>query len=77
MLGLAKMAPDSWRYYAAEIAEGREDYFAREEAGRWLGQGAAELGLAGPVTVEGMSRLFGRGCHPDTGRPLGHRFARD
>jgi hypothetical protein len=77
MLGLAKMAPDSWRYYTAEIAEGREDYFAREEEGRWLGRGAEMLGLSGPVTPEAMSRLFGQGRHPDTGEALGHRFGGD
>ena len=77
MMGLAKMAPDSWRYYAAEIAEGREDYFAKEERGFWLGGGAEKLGLSGPVTPEAMSRLFGQGCHPGTGEPLGHRFAGD
>jgi len=28
MMGLAKMAPDGWAYYAREIAAGVEDYFA-------------------------------------------------
>jgi hypothetical protein len=29
MMGLAKIAPDGWAYYAREIAAGVEDYFRR------------------------------------------------
>ncbi|MGP8205403.1 MAG: MobF family relaxase [Acidimicrobiales bacterium] len=76
MMGLAKMAPDGWRYYADEIALGREDYFAGhgEEPGRWVGRGADALGLAGPVGPEEMSLLFGQGRHPGTGEALGRPF---
>ena len=51
LLGLVKMAPSGWRYYAEEVALGLEDYYAgRGEApGRWTGSGAAALGLAGQV----------------------------
>ena len=79
MMGLAKMAPDGWRYYAEEIALGREDYFAghQEEPGRWVGRGAEALGLSGPVGPEEMSRLFGQGCHPGTGEALGRPFRGD
>ena len=40
-MGVAKMSPDGWAYYAREIAEGGEDYFAGhgEEPGRWVGRG--------------------------------------
>jgi conjugative relaxase-like TrwC/TraI family protein len=79
MMGLAKMGPDGWRYYAEEIALGREDYFAGhgEEPGRWVGRGAEALELSGPVGPEEMSRLFGQGRHPETGEALGRPFAGD
>ena len=79
MMGLAKMAPDGWRYYAEEVALGREDYFAghEEEPGRWVGRGAEALGLSGPVGPEEMSRLFGQGRHPETGEALGRPFGGD
>ena len=77
MMGLAKMAPDGWRYYAEEVGLGREDYFAGhgEEPGRWLGRGAGALGLAGEVSPEQLSKLFGEGRHPLTGDALGRLFA--
>ena len=76
-MGLAKMAPDGWRYYAEEVGLGREDYFAGhgEEPGCWLGRGAEALRLAGTVSSEQMSRLFGEGYDPGTGVPLGRPFA--
>jgi conjugative relaxase-like TrwC/TraI family protein len=79
MMGLAKMTPDGWAYYAREIAAGAEDYFAGhlEESGRWLGRGAEALGLSGEVDTEGLARLFGHGCHPLSGAVLGRRFACD
>lgn len=79
MMGLAKMAPDGWAYYAREIAAGVEDYFVGhgEETGRWVGRAAASLGLAGEVDEEGLSRLFGHGLHPLTESPLGRPFNPD
>ena len=78
-MGLAKMAPDGWRYYAEEVGLGREDYFAGhgEEPGRWTGRGAEALGLAGEVSPEQLSKLFGEGRHPLTGDALGRPFAGD
>jgi conjugative relaxase-like TrwC/TraI family protein len=77
MMGLAKMAPDGWRYYAEEVGLGREDYFAGhgEEPGRWVGRGTEALGLTGEVTPEQLSKLFGEGCDPGTGTALGRPFA--
>ena len=77
MMGLAKMAPDGWRYYAEEVGLGREDYFAGhgEEPGRWVGRGAGAIGLAGEVSPEQLSKLFGEGRHPLTGDALGRPFA--
>jgi conjugative relaxase-like TrwC/TraI family protein len=79
MMGLAKMAPDGWAYYAREIAAGVEDYFAAhlEEKGRWIGRGADALGLSGETDAELLSRLFGQGLHPLTGATLGRRFGSD
>ena len=77
MMGLAKMAPDGWRYYAEEVGLGREDYFAGhgEEPGCWVGRGAGAIGLAGEVSPEQLSKLFGEGRHPLTGDALGRPFA--
>lgn len=33
--------------------------------GRWLGAGAADLGMSGPVSEAHMVALFGKGLHPD------------
>ena len=73
MLGLAKMAPAAWRYYAAHVALGLEDYFTgRGEApGHWTGSGAAALGLDGEVDPAQLGALFGQGRHPVTGEALG------
>jgi len=79
MMGLAKMAPDGWAYYAREIAAGVEDYFAGhgEDKGRWIGRAAEALGLSGEADAEGLSRLFGHGFHPITGACLGRPFDPD
>ena len=79
MMGLAKMAPDGWAYYAREIAAGVEDYFVGhgEEKGRWIGRGIESLALSGDADFEGLSRLFGHGFHPVTGAALGRPFDPD
>jgi hypothetical protein len=79
MMGLAKIAPDGWAYYARGIAAGVEDYFvgSGEETGRWVGRGAEAAGLSGGVDSEGLSRLFGQGSHPVTGEDLGRPFRPD
>lgn len=51
-------------------------------AGRWLGSGltgvggaeAVGLAVGAVVEEEPMARLFGRGCDPLTGAPLGHAY---
>ena len=73
-MGLAKMAPDGWAYYAQEIASGREDYFAREEIGRWVGEGARRLGLSEEVSSLGLERLFAEARHPESGEALGRPY---
>jgi conjugative relaxase-like TrwC/TraI family protein len=79
MMGLAKMAPDGWAYYAREIAAGVEDYFVGhgEETGHWIGLGAETLGVSGDADTESLSRLFGHGFHPLTGASLGRPFGAD
>jgi conjugative relaxase-like TrwC/TraI family protein len=79
MMGLAKIAPDGWAYYAREIAGGVEDYFVGggEESGHWIGRGAEAVGLSGGVDGEALARLFGQGCHPVSGVPLGRPFGSD
>jgi conjugative relaxase-like TrwC/TraI family protein len=79
MMGMAKMSPDDWAYYAKEVAAGAEDYYVGhgEEPGCWIGRGAETLGLSGEADSEGLSRLFGHGCDPGTGTGLGRPFDPD
>jgi len=77
MLSLAKAHKG---YYLAKVGEisPREDYYLKGGAatGRWHGSGAAELGLDGVVSAEGLVRLFD-GQQPETGEQLGHRLRKD
>ena len=79
MMGLAKIARNGWAYYAKEIAAGVEDYYVGhgEDPGRWMGREAEGLGLSGEADVEGLSRLFGQGCHPVAGTALGRPYEAD
>ncbi len=67
----------SERYYTDAVARGREDYYAGagEAPGRWLGQGAAALGLCGEVSADGLSALM-QGRDPASGERL-RRTLRD
>ena len=77
MLSLAKAAKD---YYLQKLGEmsPREDYYLRggTASGMWRGSGAAELGLEGAVSAEGLVRLFD-GEHPGTGERLGRQLRKD
>jgi conjugative relaxase-like TrwC/TraI family protein len=77
VLSLAKAAKDYYLRKLGEISP-REDYYLRggTATGRWRGNGAAELGLEGTVSVEGLVRLFD-GQHPGTGERLGRSLRRD
>ena len=77
MLSLAKAQKDYYLKKVGEISP-REDYYLKGgvASGRWHGSGAAELGLDGAVSAEGLVRLFD-GQHPSTGEQLGHRLRRD
>ena len=74
MLSLAKAAKDYYLQKLGEVSP-REDYYLRggTATGRWWGSGAAELGLDGVVSAEGLVRLFD-GEHPGTGERLGRRL---
>ena len=77
MLSLGKLAagPDAGRYYEEAVARGREDYYAGEgEApGRWVGAGAASLGVSGTVEEGEIGRLLA-GEDPSSGALLGRRI---
>ncbi len=87
VLTTGKMSGDRAAYYE-DVADGREDYYAEtnptddtgddrtgggEDArGRWLGQGAEQLGLHGSLVRGELSRLVSD-LHPRTGELLGAR----
>ena len=78
-MSLTKLGPSGWRYFAEEIATGREDYFARsaEHPGRYLGRGAEAMGLAGAeVDTLGLERLIGHGTDPRDGHGARARATR-
>ena len=77
MLSLAKAHKDYYLQKVGEISP-REDYYLRggTATGRWHGSGAAELGLDGAVSAEGLVRLFD-GQHPTTGEQLGRQLRKD
>jgi conjugative relaxase-like TrwC/TraI family protein len=80
MMSLTPMAPSAWRYYVEEIAQGREDYYARsaERPGRFVGRGAESLGVSGrEADAVALERLFGHGTDPRDGAPLGRSFDPD
>ncbi len=79
-MSLTKLSPSGWRYFAEEIATGREDYFARsaQHPGRYLGRGAEAMGLAGAeVDALGLERLIGHGADPRDGAAMGRGFSPD
>src|SRR5437870_11617675 len=77
MLSIGKLAagPTAGRYYEDAVAHGREDYYAGEgEApGRWVGAGAASLGVSGTVEEGEIGRLLA-GEDPSSGALLGRRI---
>jgi conjugative relaxase-like TrwC/TraI family protein len=77
MLSVAKAAKDYYLQKLGEVSP-REDYYLRGglATGTWRGAGAAELGLEGTVSAQGLVRLFD-GEHPATGEQLGRRLRRD
>ncbi|AMM22898.1 hypothetical protein AX769_22460 (plasmid) [Frondihabitans sp. PAMC 28766] len=79
-------AGDGYTYYTSEIATGdalrdpdRElgDYYTVDgnPPGRWMGGGAAVLGVSGTVTEAQMKALFGEGLHPNADRVIAEAIA--
>jgi conjugative relaxase-like TrwC/TraI family protein len=69
-------AGDGYTYLTRQVAVGDEgrspgqqlaDYYTASgnPPGRWVGAGAADLGVSGRVREDQMRALFGRGMHPD------------
>src|SRR5580765_3290777 len=69
-------AGDGYTYLTRQVAAGDEhrspgqqltDYYlaSGNPPGRWMGSGAADLGVAGAVREDQMRSLFGAGVHPD------------
>ncbi|HVW32421.1 MAG TPA: MobF family relaxase [Acidimicrobiia bacterium] len=77
MNGLVPMTLGGWKYYEHELSV--EDYFLShgQEAGVWVGSGAAAIGLAGTVEEGQLPRLFDEGRHPVSGAPLGVPYRHD
>src|SRR4051794_25704425 len=77
MMTLHKLhAGDGYTYLTRQVAAGDEgrspgqelaDYYTASgnPPGRWVGAGAADLGVTSRVREDQMRALFGRGLHPD------------
>jgi conjugative relaxase-like TrwC/TraI family protein len=65
VLSIGKIAVGQHRYYEQQVANGVDDYYAgRGEAqGEWVGAGARELELSGPVSSAQFNALIA-GSHP-------------
>lgn len=61
-------AGTGYEYLTREVATSKHDYYtgAGETPGRWVGRGAALLGLAGEVDADDMAALYGRFVVPST-----------
>jgi conjugative relaxase-like TrwC/TraI family protein len=78
VLSIGKLVAGQERYYEQQVARGRDDYYAgRGEAeGRWMGAGAAALGLEGRVEAEAFGALIA-GRDPGSGEALRAGSGRD
>jgi conjugative relaxase-like TrwC/TraI family protein len=71
MLSIGKLGKGQERYYLDMVAEGAEDYYSGdgEEAGEWMGDAAAQLGLDGEVGEDQLVAML-TGRNPVDGEPL-------
>lgn len=71
MVSWAKLDAGRVTYYENTVARGREEYYAGsgEAQGRWTGEGARALGLAGELEDGALTRLAS-GQHPATGERI-------
>jgi conjugative relaxase-like TrwC/TraI family protein len=72
VLSIGKLVAGQERYYERQVARGRDDYYAGrgETEGRWMGAGAAALGLEGEVDADAFGALIA-GTNPPPGRCCG------
>ena len=66
MLSIGVMKTCGWEYYAREVADGLEDYYAGvgEAPGVWTGGGATAAGVTGTVSRETLGLAFGEARIP-------------
>jgi conjugative relaxase-like TrwC/TraI family protein len=71
VLSIGKLTVEQSRYYEAQVAQGRDDYFSGrgESPGRWTGSGAETLRLGGRVDDDGFTALID-GRDPGSGERL-------
>ncbi|MDQ3573614.1 MAG: relaxase domain-containing protein [Actinomycetota bacterium] len=77
MLSIGKLSLGQEAYYLEEVLDGAEDYYVNvgEAPGRWLGSGAAQLGLEGKVEAEDLRAVLA-GTRPGGDGPLRSTAAR-
>jgi conjugative relaxase-like TrwC/TraI family protein len=75
---IAKLTVGREAYYTRELATDHEQYLSGhgESPGRWYGNGASSLGLAGEASPAGFQAMF-EGRHPTTGELLGRSHGRN
>ena len=73
VLSIGVMKTAGWEYYAREVADGLEDYYAARAKRRVCGPVPARTaaGVVGTVSAEALALAFGEARHPETGEQLG------
>lgn len=79
VLSIGVMKTAGWEYYAREVADGLEDYYAGagEAPGVWTGHGATAAGISGRVFAEALALAFDEARHPETSELLGRPWRPD
>ncbi len=57
MLSVGVVSTGGVGYYLETVGSGVDDYYARSGPGRWVGAGAAAIGLAGVVDTAQIDAL--------------------
>ncbi len=71
MLSIGKLSLGQEAYYLEEVLDGAEDYYVNlgEAPGRWVGTGAARLGLEGKVEADDLRSVLA-GRRPGSDEPV-------